>query len=106
MDCDGDEIASEHQSAEDGVEHTKRATKLQANPSLLDPHCPQHPHRTFQAFCEEDHSLLCLDCILDNHAHKEHRVVSLDQAGKRVRERVAGCLDVIDKDVDVRVNAA
>jgi len=45
--------------------------------------------------------MLCLDCILEEHSHKEHRVVSLDQASSRYREKLSRCLDVIASEINL-----
>ena len=62
--CDGDEIASEHQSNEGGTS-TQRATKLRAHGTSFSENCSLHPNRPYQALCEDDQCMLCLDCILE-----------------------------------------
>ncbi len=70
MGCDEDEVASEHSSGSNANERY-----LQINPSLglinlpstgiISGECLIH-QKPYQAFCEEDFQMTCLECIIED----------------------------------------
>ncbi len=81
--CDEDEVASEHSTGPTANERC-----LQINPSLglinlaasNNTGCSIH-QKAYQAFCEEDFRMCCLDCIIEeNSTHRGHKMMSMAQA--------------------------
>ena len=43
-------------------------------------HCKKHM-KEIQAFCADEHELLCIECLIkDKNKHREHQIMSLDEA--------------------------
>lgn len=70
---------------------------MRGPPDML---CKKH-RKAYQAMCEEDRLLLCIDCIIGEEQHRDHKLASLDQAYERYRGQVSETRDQIIEIVDM-----
>jgi hypothetical protein len=70
---------------------------MRGPPDML---CKKH-RKAYQAMCEEDRLLLCIDCIIGEEQHRDHKLASLDQAFEKYRGQVSETRNQIIEIVDM-----